>query len=202
MKSLQNQKLDPNVWIPYKALFQGLVACLDTKRSWKSRRETNKAVATLESYCKMGNINAVHLVLLLRAERMATKHHDLLEVQAAFDEAIRGAGREGVLSIQALANERVGVFFPNIAGNRDWASVYLSRARDLYKDWGATAKADQMPSFYGSEILEQSSLPKSTKPGLRSRSRVSNAMLNPSRKAQVLVVEGVTEDDAGKQKTS
>mmetsp|Transcript_10194 Transcript_10194/g.14859 ORF Transcript_10194/g.14859 Transcript_10194/m.14859 type:complete len:175 (+) Transcript_10194:3301-3825(+) len=78
------------------------------------------------------------------------------------------AGRSGFVHDQALANERAGIFFLE-TNDEFWASFYLSRARDLYRDWGAQAKVDSMNGMYDS--LLSSSEPKRGTAGHKGRSR-------------------------------
>ena len=117
----------------------------------------NKALATMEKFCEMGNPNAVHMLLLLKAERKATQKTKDLDVRRAYDEAIRATGREGVLILQAFANERAGVYYLNSVRDKNWAATYLSRAHDLYMNWGAAGKARHMETTYESELIKPSS---------------------------------------------
>jgi len=114
---------------------------------------------------KTGNI--LHLLLLMNAEydSLSKSNED---VKRSFDLAISAAGRSGFVHDQALANERAGIFFLE-TNDEFWASFYLSRARDLYRDWGAQAKVDSMNGMYDS--LLSSSEPKRGTAGHKGRSR-------------------------------
>ena len=71
----------------------------------------------------------------LEAEYMVLQNgNDDQVVQKAFDKAISAPARAGFLQDAAPANERAGSFFC-------FASAYLTRAHELYLEWGATVKA-------------------------------------------------------------
>ena len=57
----------------------------------------------------------------------------------------------GILHVQAVANERAGIFFA-ARKETSWATTYLTRAFLLYKEWGGHAKACQMVSRYADLI--------------------------------------------------
>jgi hypothetical protein len=87
------------------------------------------------------------MVLLLQAETLSASSADCEVVRKSFDNAITMAGKLGFLHNQALGNERAGVYFLE-QGDNAWASTYLSRARQLYREWGAMAKFEQMDLKY------------------------------------------------------
>jgi hypothetical protein len=80
------------------------------------------------------------------------------------------AGKLGFLHNQALGNERAGVYFLE-QGDNAWASTYLSRARQLFREWGAMAKVKQMDLKYKDLFEKESEL----RPGrfLKAQSRLS-----------------------------
>ena len=114
------------------------------------------------------------------------KNISAVSVRLAFDEAIRSAGREGVLSMQALANERAGVFF--IGVDQMWASTYLTRAHELHYQWGASGKSRHMQGEYGSLLQPSKRTDSNSTSGLRARERISDYM--SLSKEQILVMEG------------
>jgi hypothetical protein len=63
--------------------------------------------------------------------------------QKAFDEAIAAAARAGFIQDAALANELAGDYFVSIC-DKYRPTYYLTRARDLYQEWGAHAKVDHL----------------------------------------------------------
>jgi hypothetical protein len=83
------------------------------------------------------------MLLLLHAEALSGSSAESEVVRRSFDDAIAMAGRLGFLHNQALGNERAGVYFLE-KGDNAWASTYLGRARRIFTEWGATAKANQM----------------------------------------------------------
>jgi hypothetical protein len=87
------------------------------------------------------------MILLLQAETLSASSADSEVVRKSYDNAITMAGKLGFLHNQALGNERAGVYFLE-QGDNAWASTYLSRARHLFREWGALAKVDQMDLKY------------------------------------------------------
>lgn len=135
----------PTVWVPYRYFALGLaytVLARATKKR-KLRKRSNLIIRHVEKWVGGGLVNAHHMLLLLRAERLGgtTANSDI--VRKAYDAAIGMAGRSGFLNNQALANEQAGNYF---LSHNDvlWASTYLGRALDLYREWGATGKVRQL----------------------------------------------------------
>lgn len=101
----------------------------------------------MQKWVRKGVINCRHMILLLQAETLSASSADSEVVRKSFDNAITMAGKLGFLHNQALGNERAGVYFLE-QGDNVWASTYLSRARKLFREWGALAKLDQMDLKY------------------------------------------------------
>jgi hypothetical protein len=135
----------------------------------------------LKKMVRKGCINVLHMSLLLETEEMSL-HKDRDKVQEAFDEAIRSAGKLGLLHDQALGNERAGIFFLRKGDPTDtvWSSTYLSRAWMLYGEWGAKAKADQLETKFGilidKSILSENS---SVGTGIKAKSRLGRMSMVP-----------------------
>ena len=109
--------------------------------------------------------NTHHLLLALEAEDLAlssftpwTSSSSLLRSTAAkvedvlkvFDAAIASASALSkifYLHNKALANERAAVFCIE-QNHMSTASVYMTRAHDLYREWGASAKVIQLKQKY------------------------------------------------------
>jgi hypothetical protein len=97
------------------------------------------------------------MLLLLQAETLSASSAESEVVRKSFDDAITMAGKLGFLHNQALGNERAGVYFLE-QGDNAWASTYLSRARQLFREWGAMAKVKQMDLKYR-DLFEKESEP-------------------------------------------
>jgi hypothetical protein len=98
------------------------------------------------------------MLLLLQAETLSASSVESEIVRKSFDDAITMAGKLGFLHNQALGNERAGVYFLE-QGDNAWASTYLSRARHLFREWGAMGKVNQMDLKYR-DLFEKDSEPR------------------------------------------
>jgi hypothetical protein len=58
------------------------------------------------------------------------------------------ASQGGFVQDAALANELAGTYFLKNRHNKKLASLYLTRAKKLFTEWGATAKVKQMQAKY------------------------------------------------------
>jgi hypothetical protein len=151
----------PVAWLPPRFFFQGLVLLARAKEKTTSKHKRRlylKRGTTfynkLEKIASDGNVNCQHLVLILGAEIVSLNHYsNKKRVQEEYDNAIAKSGRRGFLNDQALANQRAGEYVLQ-QGDKDWAATYLNRARDLYIEWGALAKARQLEDKYVN-LLEQ-----------------------------------------------
>jgi hypothetical protein len=124
----------------------------------------------MQKWVRKGVINCCHMILLLQAETLPASSADSEDVRKSFDNAITMAGKLGFLHNQALGNERAGVYFLE-QGDNAWASTYLSRARQLFREWGAMAKVDQMDLKYR-HLFESESAPRSSR-SLKAQQRLS-----------------------------
>lgn len=130
-------------WVPPRVFFEGLIAFALARKRPRRRKHRKRGLVRLrklESYFRQGNLNCHHMMLLLRAEHLALGNDN---PKSAYDEAITAAARLGYIHNQALSNERAGIYFLEY-NESDLATTYLSRACDLYAQWGATAKVTQM----------------------------------------------------------
>ena len=109
----------------------------------KSRQYTRR----LKTWVKQGEPNVHHMLLILRAEQLSLRSRKVDDVKEAYDRAIAVSSRTGFLQNAALANERAGIFFL-ARGDHEWAEMYISKSYQLYADWGAHAKLDQMTVLY------------------------------------------------------
>lgn len=79
---------------------------------------------------------------LLEAEERAMENSKALALRN-FEVAVLLAGRRGLTHLQALANERSAVYLEEV-GDIDEAKYRYEQAQNLYTDWGATVKVEQV----------------------------------------------------------
>jgi predicted ATPase len=140
------------------------------KKKYKDR--ARKIMEEFEVQVKHGSVNSLHIFTLLQAEDAALNSSDWNVVSKAYDEAIKNAARAGFTNHEAIGNERAGRFLvdtkinnkkaKNDDGVTNMAQDYISRAMALYREWGATAKAEQLekefPQLQPSTLLQGSNV--------------------------------------------
>ena len=77
-----------------------------------------------------------------RASKAAT-----LDAERLYEQAIRSARANGFVHNEALAYELAARFYA-ARGFEDIAEMYLARARDCYRRWGADGKVRQLDRLY------------------------------------------------------
>ena len=70
-----------------------------------------------------------------------------LDAERLYEQAIRSARANGFVHNEALACETAARFFA-ARGLEDFAEMYLARARDGYRRWGADGKVRQLEARY------------------------------------------------------
>ena len=128
------------------------------KRMQHYMRKAECVIKKMKRWVKDGAVNCVHKLWLLEAEYSTLKwrKRDQKEkIRRYYDAAISTASRSGLIHDAALANERAGAWCLS-HGDEFWASSYLSRAHELYLEWGAKAKADQFSQKYKIVVSRQS----------------------------------------------
>jgi len=127
------------------SMFQGLtcyaIAATGDRRKWMKRGDA--FLKKIERWFKSGNVNTVHIVHLLRAER-AWLQGKTAEAETQYGEAISVAGRNGFVQDKALAHERFMEFHLKQQGDDYWAKYHFNKALMAWGDWGAVAKADHL----------------------------------------------------------
>jgi diguanylate cyclase (GGDEF)-like protein len=83
---------------------------------------------------------------LIRAEVMAVDGR-IKEALAFYHSAIRGALRNGYIHEEALACERLSVFYQRLDA-REEARIFMQRAYQRYGQWGAAAKQEDLLDRY------------------------------------------------------
>eukprot|EP00978_Attheya_sp_CCMP212_P048515 scaffold532450_cov102-Attheya_sp.AAC.1 len=144
---LEQKEADTSLTAYSLAFFSALVSLELSRRQGnrkrrKYRKHALKCIKKMRAWVKAGAINFTHKLVLLQAE-----YGSLIsspdETKKAYNSAIAMAGRSGFMQDCALANERAGMFFAR-TGDSFWAREYLTRAQELYKEYGALVKADSM----------------------------------------------------------
>ncbi|CAB9515760.1 serine threonine protein kinase [Seminavis robusta] len=155
--------------------FFGLVNFALAKSTGKKRYRDRgqKIIEEFKTYVKNGSVNSHHMLTLLQAEDAAlSSTGDWNAVTKGYDEAIRCAARAGFTNHEAIGNERAGRFLVGVKENNkrakeddavaDQAKAYISRAMALYREWGATAKVDQLedqfPQLQPSKLMQGSNM--------------------------------------------
>jgi len=146
----------PSPMLCPRLAFQALIYFANAHVTGKSRyaRRGRSYLRRLQKMLRRKCPNVFHFVALVEAEDLAfvyRKRKNTEALRRRYDKAIAAAGRLGILHIQALANERAGLFFLR-KGEVTWASTYLTQAHVLYREWGAVAKSKVMEGEHGDLI--------------------------------------------------
>jgi tetratricopeptide (TPR) repeat protein len=138
------QKVNPaNPIIWRTALFEGITAFEMVRRGkikWKGT--AMKALTKIEKWVQAGNVNCVHILFMLQAEKAASEY-DIEEARTLYDKAIATSARNGFRNDKALASERCGGILYH-AGDEDWATDYFKKAHEAYSEIEAFGKIDQI----------------------------------------------------------
>ncbi len=132
----------------YLAVFDSLSSA-GKKAGWK---KIENAAVKLRLWAKHGQQNHGHKKDLVEAE-MARVRGDFPEAGEFYHRAASGAGKSGFLHEEALACELAGLFY---AGRKmtDSAGLFMHRALNCYRRWGALAKVRQLEENYA-ELFRQ-----------------------------------------------
>lgn len=157
-----------HVTIWKRAFFIGMIAFCLGRRSpnrtergmWK--RKAKNEMSRLKKWATDGNVNCVHLLLLLDAEEKAFDEQNYQQsgdmALPLFQKAITMATRSGFIHDAALAAERTAEYLRGLAAfdiecdnSRD-ARVcdYIQLAINSYTEWGGMAKVDQLKKNWSS----------------------------------------------------
>ena len=128
--------------------FSGLTCSGLAKKISKRKyvREARKAADKMKFIMRNRGLNNLHRYLLMQADLLAvTSKKQHREVKLAYDKAIATAGKAGFVQDAALGNELASQYFRSI-GDEFWEEQYLTRACELYYEWGALAKVADLTS--------------------------------------------------------
>ncbi len=101
--------------------------------------DNQRQLDTWAQYCPE---NFLHKRLLVQAELARLQEREL-EASELYERAIGAAATEGFLHEEALANELAGRFHRGY-DRRRFGQLYLRRAVELYRRWGARAKIERL----------------------------------------------------------
>jgi PAS domain S-box-containing protein len=102
----------------------------------------DRNLAQLEVWVRFAPMNHQHKKDLMEAEkaRLEGRYWDAVTL---YEKAIQGARDNEFLNEEALAYELCGKFWTE-RGNLEIAEIFLGKAHDAYRKWGAAAKAEQL----------------------------------------------------------
>ncbi|MCF8111512.1 MAG: diguanylate cyclase [Desulfobacteraceae bacterium] len=155
------EKLDQYIHVPagtlvvpehyfYRCLINTALMLSGARREKSGRlRVIKKYLGRLKKFAELCPENFRHKYELVLAEREAAKGR-LINALRLYHSAADGARRNGYVNEQAIACERTAVFYQNIGAEQE-AEVFLQKAKECYRIWGASAKEQ--------EIKERQSLP-------------------------------------------
>jgi len=100
--------------------------------------EIEKNQVQLQHWAKYAPMNHLHKWNLIEAEKSRLLGNRI-EAEDLYDKAITLANQNGYIQEEALANELYSTYWLN-RGKREFAQIYLHKARYAYSAWGATHK--------------------------------------------------------------
>jgi len=140
-------KVYSSIEVIHETFYAGLIAASLLRQNgydkikWRSLVEV--ALNQLSNWAEVGSEwNFGHKLDLLKAEKFFSEN----ETEAAassYESAIRGAKKHCFINEEALACERAGMFHLH-NGSMDEARKYLGMAKQLYSDWGAKRKVNDV----------------------------------------------------------
>ena len=107
----------------------------------------NQALEQLERWTKDAPMNFRSRVLLVRAEKKNLVEQRYFEAIEFYEQAIWEAHRTGYLYIEAIAQERLAVFWMQHK-KESYAKLHIQQSYKLFKGWGAKAKVAMMDKKY------------------------------------------------------
>lgn len=141
-----------------------LYASADQAKQSEYRHIIDECIGDLRLLATSAPHNFAHLLKGLEAEK-ARIGGNVVQAMSLYDEAIKQAKQSGFLKDEALLSELTAKFW--LAHQKEhFAELYIQRAFQLYKNWGAQAKADDLskkhPRFISKMYNKVSSLATTT----------------------------------------
>ena len=130
----------------------GFAASVVAGSSRKFKKVATKARALVKRWAAKGNSNVKHWGALLDAEGNLFQGRRR-KAEQNYQSAIALSERGGYTQNCALAHERYGTFLLVDSSDTRDAAFHLSKAIELYSQWGAARKVEEMHRNYSS-VLE------------------------------------------------
>lgn len=111
-----------------------------TRRKWKRRGV--KAMKLISRWKNKGNVNIIQCLHLLEAELLVLKGKNE-KAEECFQSAIEVASERGFLQDKALCHQLFSTYFQH-RGNDDMRVYHMEEAIKCYREWGASAVAEQL----------------------------------------------------------
>ena len=126
--------------------FSGLTCSGLAKKTGKRKyiNEARKQAAKMKYIMRSRGLNNLHRYLLMQADLLAASStNECQTTKHSYDKAIATAAKSGFIHDAALGNELAGEYFRHV-GDDYWAEQYFIRACELYHEWGAQTKVEQL----------------------------------------------------------
>lgn len=115
----------------------------------KHKREGRRIHKTVQKWATTGTVMLAGMNKLLTAtESLCVRKAPVHEVEVLFEEAIVALAKNRNKYFEALATERLARLYLTEDMQSVKGRMYLASAVDLYKRWGASAKADWLKERY------------------------------------------------------
>ena len=142
--------------LSYLFLYQGLAACAakGTRRLGSNTRLAQTKLKSLKKICSGRNASSYrNKVSLLEAE-ISSVSGRVDEALVKYDDAVRWAQKEKILSEVGLAHERAGLLLRRV-GRFEEAARQRHFAVEAYQQWGAQAKLQYLRYIWAGEFTSE-----------------------------------------------
>ena len=119
---------------------------LSTKQKIQIIKQVKKHLKKLKKYARHAPMNHLHKYYLVKAELFRVQGKDIKAIEL-YDKAIELAKENEYIHEEAMAAERAALFWLE-KENTDIAALYMNRAYDRYKHWGANNKLRDLEEKY------------------------------------------------------
>ena len=139
----------PDILVPLRYFYTCLVY-LSRFHASRKRVYKQKIRAILQQFRKWvdeGAVNCYHMDLLMKAELLSVSSATRDAIEQAYNKAIESAADSGMRQHHALANELAGSYSYRLT-DLSRARLHLTKARDLYREWEATAKVKELENRF------------------------------------------------------
>jgi hypothetical protein len=114
----------------------------------RHKRDGRRAHRRVTKWATTGTTMLIGPNTFLEAmECLCVKHAPVDQVEIMFEEAASACAAGRCRVFEALSNERLARFYRREGSNTTKGSKYLKRAAELYRSWGAVAKAEWLENW-------------------------------------------------------